>query len=71
MPEVHDPEVNDPEVNDLDQLRFQLIQLLRQQSETLHARVYGGVSDTEILEYDIRQETIAQIEERLARAAAA
>jgi|HubBroStandDraft_2_1064218.scaffolds.fasta_scaffold2748045_2 hypothetical protein len=54
-----------------DELRTQLTRLLKQQSETLQARVFGGVSETEILEYDIRQEVIAQIEERLARSAAA
>ena len=59
------------EIYNNDELRTQLTRLLKQQSETLQARVFGGVSETEILEYDIRQEVIAQIEERLARSAAA
>jgi hypothetical protein len=54
-----------------DELRSELVQLLKRQSETMQARVFGGVSDTEILEYDIREEIIAEIEERLARSAAA
>ena len=59
------------EIYKIDELRSELTRLLQQQSETLQARVFGGVSETEILEYDIRQEVITQIQERLARSAAA
>lgn len=59
------------EIYTIDELRSELTRLLQQQSETLEARVFGGVSETEILEYDIRQEVIAQIEERLARSTTA
>jgi hypothetical protein len=59
------------EIYTIDELRSELSQLLKKQSETLEARVFGGVSDTEILEYDIRQEVISEIQERLSRSAAA
>jgi hypothetical protein len=59
------------EIYKIDELRSELTRLLQQQSDTLQARVFGGVSETEILEYDIRQEVITQIQERLARSAAA
>jgi hypothetical protein len=59
------------EIYNIDDLRTQLRQLLTKQSETMNARVFGGVSDTEIIEYDIRQEIIGEIQERLARSAAA
>jgi hypothetical protein len=59
------------EIYNIDALRTELNQLLEKQSEVLNARVFGGASDTEILEYDLRQEVIAEIQERLARSAAA
>ena len=59
------------EIYKIDELRSELVQLLKKQSETMQARAFGGVSDAEILEYDIREEIINEIEERLARSAAA
>jgi len=59
------------EIYNIDRLRSELNQLLKKQSEILNARVFGGVSDTEILEYDIREEMITDIQKRLARAKAA
>jgi hypothetical protein len=59
------------EIYDIDVLRSELNQLLQKQSEILEARVFGGISDAEILEYDIRQEIVCEILERLARSAAA
>lgn len=59
------------EIQNIDALRGELTQLLQKQSETLKARVLGGVSDTELLEYDLRQEVICEIQERLALSAAA
>jgi hypothetical protein len=59
------------EISNIDELRTQLRQLLTKQSETQNARVFGGVSDTEIIEYDIRQEIIGEIQQRLARSAVA
>lgn len=55
----------------IDELRAELNQLLKKQSETLNARVFGGVTDTELLEYELRQKVIAEITNRLARSAAA
>lgn len=59
------------ELHDTDVLRAELNQLLQKQSETLKSRVFGGVSHTELLEYDLGQEVICEIQERLARSAAA
>jgi hypothetical protein len=59
------------ELHDTDVLRAELNQLLQKQSETLKSRVFGGVSDTELLEYDLGQEVTCEIQERLARSAAA
>ena len=55
----------------IDDLRAQLKQLLKKQSDTMEARIFGGVSDVEILEYDLRQEVIDELQQRLARSAAA
>jgi hypothetical protein len=60
-----------PDNHNLDVLRAELNQLLQKQSETLDARMLGGVSDTELIEYDLRQEIICEIQEKLARSAAA
>jgi hypothetical protein len=59
------------EIHNIDELRTELKQLVQKQSETLNARVFGGVSDTELIEYDLRQEVINEIQRRLARSAAA
>jgi len=48
-------------------LRSELVQLLRRQNELLKLRSFGGATDTEILEYELRQEVIHDICERLAR----
>jgi hypothetical protein len=56
-----------PDIHNLDGLRAELNQLLQKQSETLDARMLGGVSDTELIEYDLRQEIICEIQEKLAR----
>jgi hypothetical protein len=59
------------EIYNIEALRTELKQLLQKQSETLKARVLGGASDTELIEYDLRQEVIGEIQKRLARSAAA
>ena len=48
-------------------LRGELVQLLRRQNELLELRTFGGATDTEILEYELRQEVIHDICERLAQ----
>ena len=54
-----------------EELRVELNQLLRKQTEVLESRSFGVASDTEILEYEIRQEIIHDICNELANAAAA
>jgi hypothetical protein len=51
------------------ELRIELEELLKQQSKTLDARLAGTVSDTEVLKYELRQEAIREIWERLAESA--
>jgi hypothetical protein len=58
------------EIHDINDLRHQLRELLHQQSETLKARVFGGVSDLELIEYDLREKLIEEIQVQLARSAA-
>jgi hypothetical protein len=59
------------EIYKIEDLRAELKQLRQKQSETLNARIVGDVSDTDLIEYDLRQEIIVDIEERLARSSAA
>jgi len=47
-------------------LREELGQLLKKQAEVLESRTFGGASDTEILEYEIRQEIIHEMRNQLA-----
>ena len=54
------------EIYKIEDLRSQLKQLRQKQSETLKSRIVGDVSDTDLIEYDLRQEIIVDIEERLA-----
>jgi hypothetical protein len=55
----------------VDELRAELTQLLKRQTEVLESRSFGAASDTEILEYEIRQEIIHEICNELANCAAA
>lgn len=55
----------------VEELRAELNQLLRKQSEVLEARTFVGATDTELLEYEIRQEVIHQICNQLANSATA
>ena len=50
----------------VEELRAELNQLLKQQTEVLESRSFGAVTDTEILEYEIRREVIQEICEQLA-----
>ena len=54
-----------------DELRAELGQLLRKQTDVLESRSFGAATDTEILEYEIRQEIIHDICNELANSAAA
>lgn len=44
----------------------ELGQLLKKQTEVLESRAFGGATDTEILEYEIRQEIIHEMCNQLA-----
>jgi hypothetical protein len=55
----------------IEELRAELYHLLKTQTEVLELRTFGGASDTEILEYEIRQEVIHEICNQLANSAAA
>ena len=46
-------------------LRGELVQQLQRQNELLELRTFGSATDTEILEYELRQEVIHDICERL------
>jgi hypothetical protein len=54
-----------------EELRVELSQLLKKQTEVLESRSFGAATDTEILEYEIRQEIIHEICNELANSAAA
>jgi hypothetical protein len=54
-----------------EELRDELTRLLRKQTEVLESRTFGSASDTDILEYEIRQEVIHEICNQLANSAAA
>ena len=55
----------------VEELRAELSQLLKKQAEVLESRALGEASDSELIEYEIRQEIIHEICNRLARSAAA
>jgi hypothetical protein len=55
----------------IEELRAELNLLLRKQTEVLELRTFGGASDADILEYEIRQEVIHEICSQLANSAAA
>ena len=54
-----------------EELRDELTRLLRKQTETLESRTFGSATDTDIVEYEIRQEVIHEICNQLANSAAA
>ena len=57
--------------NQAETLRKELDQLLRKQSEVLESRTFGAATDTDILEYEIRQEIIHEMCNQLANSAVA
>ena len=58
------------ETNRAEELRAELRQLLKKQAEVLESRTFGAASDTELLEYDIRQEVIHELCDQLAHSVA-
>ena len=55
----------------IEELRGELTELLHKQSEVLESRAFGSAADSDILEYEIRQEVIHEICNQLANSAAA
>ncbi len=55
----------------IEELRAELDGLLKKQVEVLELRTFGGATDTDILEYEIRQEAIHEICNQLANSTAA
>jgi hypothetical protein len=54
-----------------EELRSELNHLFEKQKEVLESRTFGSATDTDILEYEIRQEVIHEICNQLANSAAA
>ena len=54
----------------IEKLRIELAELLRKQSAVLESRLLGSASETELLEYEIRQEIVHEITNQLVRAIA-
>lgn len=54
----------------IEELRIELGELLRKQYEVLESRMSGSASDTELIEYEIRQGIVHEITNQLARAIA-
>jgi hypothetical protein len=50
----------------VDELRAELNQLLKKQAAVLESRSLGAATDTELLEYEIRQEIVHEICNQLA-----
>ena len=59
------------ETNRVEDLRAELNQLLKKQTEVLESRTFGGATDTELLEYELRQKVIHEICNELANYSAA
>lgn len=55
----------------MEEMRTELDQLLKKQIEVLNSREFGVATETEILEYEIRQEVIHKMCNQLANSTAA
>jgi len=53
-----------------EELRTQLMQLIEKQQEVQRKRMFGSATDTELLEYDVRQQIIHEICEKLLNSSA-
>jgi hypothetical protein len=58
------------EEHHIEALRVELAELLRKQNEVLESRMLGSASDSDLLEYEIRQEIVHQLCNQLAHSAA-
>jgi hypothetical protein len=54
----------------IEELRAELNHLFKKQTEVLELRTFGGATDSDILEYEIRQEVIHEICNQLANSTA-
>jgi hypothetical protein len=54
----------------VDELRAQLNLLLKKQAQVLESRTLGAATDTELLEYEIRQEIVHELCNQLAHSIA-
>ena len=59
------------ETDRVEEMRAELNQLLKKQTKVLESRIFGGATDTELLEYELRQEIIHDICNQLANSSAA
>jgi len=59
------------ETNRVEELRGELNQLLKKQTKVLESRTFGEATDTELLEYELRQEIIHEICNQLANSSEA
>jgi peroxiredoxin family protein len=58
------------EEHHIEELRVELAELLRKQSDVLESRMLGCASHSDLLEYEIRQEIVHQLCNQLAHSAA-
>jgi hypothetical protein len=58
------------EKHHIEELRIELAELLRKQSDVLESRMLGCANDSEMLEYEIRQEIVHQLCNQLANSTA-
>ncbi|HEX6823259.1 MAG TPA: hypothetical protein VF123_14470 [Candidatus Sulfotelmatobacter sp.] len=50
----------------MEELRFELTELLRKQNEVLESRMLGSATEGDLLEYEIRQEIVHDLCNKLA-----
>jgi hypothetical protein len=50
----------------IEELRFELTGLLHKQNEVLESRMLGSASESDLLEYEIRQEIVHELCNKLA-----
>lgn len=54
-----------------EEMRAELDRLLRQQDKVLESRSFGTATEVELLEYEVRQEIVRELWEKLVRSKAA
>jgi hypothetical protein len=56
------------DVHDIEQLQAELSELLRKQRDVLESRMLGTASESDLLEYEVRQEIVHEMCNQLVRA---